>query len=108
MFGRPSAELSSSACTLAKLCLRLRELRAQRFDLLQQRRDVLTLRLGLADALRVHIALVAQLIGADLPFLARLFERTEARDVERETAAREVGGDGGRIGTQQLGIEHGT
>jgi hypothetical protein len=92
---------------LHELRFRFGELGAERLVLLQERRDVLSLRLRFADALGVKIALVAQLVGTDLPFLARLFEPGETSDIERETAAREVGRDAGRVGTKQLGIEHG-
>ena len=54
------------------------------------------------------IALATQLIGADLPFLARLLERVQARDIERKPASGQIGGDTSGIGAQQFWIEHGT
>ncbi len=73
----------------------------------QQRRDVLPLRLGLADVLGVRVARGAHFVGGDLRRLAAIFERLEARHVELEAPARKVGRNGGRIGTEQLGVEHG-
>ena len=69
--------------------------------------DVLPLRLGLADLLRVRVALGAHFVRRDLRGLAALLERPEALDVEHEAATREVRGDGVGIGTEQPGVEHG-
>ena len=73
----------------------------------QQRRNVLALGFRLADALGVGIARGTHFVRSDLRRLATILERLEALDVEREATAREVRGDGGRVGTEQLGVEHG-
>src|SRR5690606_27898340 len=87
-------EIRQSERNLLELPLDERQLRfdalqlgAGRLRLLQQRRDVLALRLGPADRLRMDVAFVAQLVGAYLPFLARLLELGQARNVEYETPA---------------------
>ena len=67
----------------------------------QQRRDVLALGLGLADVLGVRVAGRTHFVGGDLRGLAAILERLETLDVELEATAREVGGDGGRIGSEQ-------
>ena len=75
---------------------------------LEERRDVLALCLGLADGLGVDVTFVAQLVRFHLPLLAGFLEAGQPLDVELETATSEIGGHRGRIGAQNLGIEHGT
>ncbi len=72
----------------------------------QQRRAVLGFGLRETHGLGIGIAFGAQPVRLDLHRLAALFDRREPHDVEREAAARQLGGDSGQIGTQQLGIEH--
>ena len=77
-----------------------RELAGQLLGALQQRAGVFALALGHADRLGVGIAFGAHAVRFHLRGLAALFERAEGGDVEREAAAREVGGDRRGIGTQ--------
>ena len=78
----------------------------QLFGARQQRAGVLALALGHADGLGVGIAFGAHAVRFDLRSLALLFELRVSGHVEREPATREIGGDGGRIGTKLFGIEH--
>ena len=77
-----------------------RELAGEFLGARQQRAGVLALALGHADGLGVGIALGAHAVRLDLRGLAALLERVVGRDVERESAAREIGGDRRRIGAQ--------
>ena len=107
-------EIRDAQRDLIELGLHFRELRfrsgqflTERFHLLQQRSNVLSLRFCLPHRLRVNVTFVTQLIDAQLPLATRLLERAQPLDIELEPAAGQVGSNGGRIGTQQLGIEHG-
>jgi len=78
----------------------------KRFAPRDERRDVLAATLGLADRLRVRVALGAQAVGFDLRGASPLVERAQRRHVEAETAAGEVLRHGLGIGAKELGIEH--
>jgi hypothetical protein len=71
-----------------------------------QGRHVLPLALGHTDGLGVRIALGAQPIGLHLEGLPLILQGLERLDIQLETAARQVAGDGIGIGTQQLRVNH--
>ena len=95
VLGRPSCQASSSSCTCAMAASLAVELPGQFLGARQQCAGVFALALGHADGLGIRVALGAHAIGIDLRGLAAFFECGERGDVEREPAAREVGGDGG-------------
>ena len=64
----------------------------ERLALLDQRRRIAALRLGLPGGLGIRIALRAQRIGLDLRNLALSFQCGDFLDVENKAAARELGG----------------
>ncbi len=100
-------ELVELRLDVGKFLVEARHPVAEFFARGQQRGDVLALGLGLADVLGVRIAGGTHFVRGNLRGLAALLERLEARDVELEAPTREVRGDGGRIGTEQAGVEHG-
>jgi hypothetical protein len=59
----------------------------------EQWRNVLPLRLGLANAFRARVAFVLQSLRVDLQRLAPLFERKIAIGVEAEASTGEIGGN---------------
>ena len=84
------------------------ELVAEAGDFGHQRRDVLALRLGLADRLAARVAQVLQFLGAHLQSLALGFQRSSAATSQVEAAGfAQARGEFGGLGTQQVGIEHG-
>jgi hypothetical protein len=79
---------------------------AEILHLREQRRDVLSLRLGATDGLRARVALVAQAVQLELQRLAPVLQRAELRRVEHEAATREVRSHRARIRPQEPAVEH--
>jgi hypothetical protein len=73
----------------------------------QDRRHVLALPLGLADAFAAGIALGLQRLGLDLQRLAPPLELLEAAEVERVAAPRELLAHAFGVAAQEFGIQHG-
>ncbi len=73
----------------------------------EDRRGILALGLGLADALAAGVALGLQLLGPDLQRLAPRLEVLEAAHVERVAAPRELLMHAPGVGAQEFRVEHG-
>jgi len=82
------------------------EAKAGSQSLVDQLGNSTDLELDLRDFARQHVALVTQLVGAQLPFLAHFLQRGQPGDIQHETAPRQVRRDCGRIGAQQLRVDH--
>ncbi len=80
------------------------EVGAEMLDLGEQRGDVGALRLRLADGLRLDVALVAQLLDAELQVAPALLQREIGGRVEHESAPSQVGLHTFRLRSQQAGI----
>ncbi len=92
-----------------QLLFRARQIAGELLAFGDQRRHiaaVATLSLRHADSLGIGIALGAQSVGLDLHRLALLLQSSQRLHIEHEAAARQIAGDGFRIGTQQLWIDH--
>ena len=84
----------SCACTACNSPLLLESV-TQIFNGRQQRRDVLALRLRLANLLGTAIALALQLLGLDLQRFAPFFKRQVGVGVKLEATPRQIGGNVG-------------
>ncbi len=62
--------------------------------------------LGHSNRLGVGVALRTQPVDFDLQRLALLFQGAQRRHVQHKAPAGQIAGNGFRIGTQQLGIDH--
>ncbi len=108
-------QIGQSEQDLLELCLHVTEpqlnglqLATQRIGARQERGNVLSCSLRLADRLGLRVALAAQAVRLDLQLLALLLQGGERREVEREPAPREVCSDDFRFVAEQPGIDHGT
>ena len=90
----------------AELRLVLRELGLDAIHVGEDRRRILALGLGLADALGPGVTLRLELLGAHLQVLAALLETAIGVEVEDIAAAGQAVGNGLRIAAQQFGVEH--
>ena len=107
MFGRVSSERVELRLRLrSSSLLQAFEPSRQRLALGQQRRDVLALRLGLPNRLRVRVTRGAHLVRRDLRRLAALLERAEVGRGRARTTPREVARNALRVGPEQAGVEH--
>ena len=73
----------------------------------EQRCDVLTGRLGLADVAGAGVALRLELLGFHLQRLALCLQAGEGIGIQWESPPLQAVGDGGEIGAQEFGVEHG-
>jgi len=84
------------------------ELVAQIGDFSHDRRDILTLGLGLTDALGGGIAGGLQFLHLDLQSLALVFQRGKSGGIQGEVAAGQACGDSVKVVTEQLDVDHGS
>ena len=96
---QPAIELHLDVCQLlVDAAERLREL----LTLRDERADVLAAPLRHAHRLRVRVAFGAQAVTLDLRLLAALIQRLERRDVQHESAPREIARDGVGVGCEAV------
>ena len=88
-------DVAQALLNLLQGCLARLEPVAEILNSGKQRRDILALRLRLADALRARIALALQLLGLDLNCLAAFLQGQVRVGIELEAAAREIRGNFG-------------
>jgi hypothetical protein len=95
------------AADAVELDFRGLQLVAEARDFREQRRDVLTLGLRLADRLAARVAQVLQLLRAHLDALALGFELFDVGDGQVHAArGLQACGEFGGLGAQQMGVEH--
>ncbi len=82
------------------------QLVAQARDLCDQRRDVLTTGLGLADGFRSRVALILQLLGAHLQLLALTLQRRDALGGQIEAAPAQPRRGLVEIPAKKIRVEH--
>ncbi len=103
---QPEQEVAQLRLHAVELGLERLQRVAEPRDLGEQRRGVRALALGDADLLRQRVAPALQVLRARLDVLALALERLERRGVERDAALRQAGGDGGKVVTEQVDVEH--